>query len=490
MKLNHKIILAILLVALGASSCKKGWLDVTSSSEIRAEEQFSSEAGFKDALIGVYIGMTDRQLYASQLTWGALDLISHQYQAYSLEGAIYYQFQNHNYRGVRSTPQVDAIWNKTYNVIANINNALSYIDKNKDVLHAVSHSIIKGELLGLRAYLHFDLMRLYGYGNIANRADLTGKLAIPYVKEFNKNATPQLSYPETFALLLNDINAASQLLKEDPIFNNPKKPATYYAEVNRDGFFNQREQRMNYYAVNGLKARVLQWMGGTQNLANAAIAAEEVIQYSGKNFAVSTSAASDPRLYVEHLFNLNVIGLIDIVNGFLNGTDVADANALLIAPATAQTLYETSNPNIGLVDIRYNTLLASENRGMVSIKLRQVAEYHPTKNIIPLMKLPEMYYIAAENYINTNLSKAIDYLNTVRTARGIIQAIPANATLTQVKEELTKEYRKEYVSEGQLFYYYKRLGFATMPNYSVPATDAIYMLPYPQAEFEFGQRVQ
>lgn len=106
------------------------------------------------------------------------------------------------------------------------------------------------------------------------------------------------------------------------------------------------------------------------------------------------------------------------------------------------------------------------------------------------MKLPEMYYIAAENYINTNLSKAIDYLNTVRTARGIIQNIPAAATDTQVKDELTKEYRKEYISEGQLFYYYKRLGFATIPGYSVAATDNIYMLPYPQAEFEFGQRVQ
>ncbi|MNQ82244.1 SusD family protein [compost metagenome] len=184
------------------------------------------------------------------------------------------------------------------------------------------------------------------------------------------------------------------------------------------------------------------------------------------------------------------MGLVDFVNIYLDGNNVENKNALLIAPATAQTLYETSNPNIGLVDIRYNTLLVSESRGMVSIKLRQVGNDHPTKNIVPLMKLPEMYYIASENYINTNLSKAIDYLNTVRTARGIIQAIPANATLTQVKEELTKEYRKEYISEGQLFYYYKRLGFATIPGYSVAATDNIYMLPYPQAEFEFGQRVQ
>jgi hypothetical protein len=489
MKLKNKFIITILVVTLGASSCKKGWLDVTSSAEIRAEDQFTTEAGFKDALMGVYIGMTDRSLYGSQLSWGALDLISHQYQApQSL--AQYYQFHNHEYRGVLATPQVDAIWNKTYTVIANANNALAYIDKNKGVLNPVSYSIIKGELLGLRAYLHFDLLRLYGYGDLAGRTDLNGKLAIPYVTAFSKSVTPQKSYTETFALLLNDLDEATQLLKEDPIYNNPKKPASYYATVNRDGFFNKRVQRMNYYAVTGLKARTMLWIGGEQNKAAAALAAEEVIQYGTARLAVSTSAATDPRLYPEHLFNLNVMGLSDLVNRFLDGNDVANSNALLIAPASAQALYETTNPNIGLVDIRYNTLLSNESRGMVSIKLRQVSTSQLNINIVPLMKLPEMYYIAAENYIQTNLSKAIDYLNVVRRGRGIIQDIPANATAVQVTEELTKEYRKEYISEGQLFYYYKRLGFAAIPNYSATADDKIYVLPYPQAEIEFGQRVQ
>ncbi|SFH12341.1 RagB/SusD family nutrient uptake outer membrane protein [Pedobacter insulae] len=488
MKLNNKIIFTILLVALFATSCKKGWLDVTSSSEIRAEDQFTSESGFKDALIGVYIGMTDRSLYASQLTWGAMDLISHQYQAYPAS-AGYFQFQNHNYRSTEATPQVDAIWNKTYNVIADINNALGHIDKNKSALNPISYSIIKGELLGLRAFLHFDLMRIYGHGNISGRTDLSGKLAIPYVMVFDKVTTPQLSYNETFALLLKDVETASQLLKEDPIYNNPRKPSTYYAEVNRDGFFNNREQRMNYYALKGLKGRVLQWMGGTQNLAEAALSAEEVIQYSDANLATSTAAATDPRLYSEHLFNLNVMGLEDIINRYLNANDATNNDALLILPQTAQTLYETSNPNIGLVDIRYNTLLASGNRGLVSIKLKQVSA-QPHLNIVPLMKLPEMYYIAAENYIKTNLPKAIAYLNIVRKSRGIIQDIAANSTQLQLTEELTKEYRKEYISEGQLFFYYKRLGFTTIPNYTGVVNDNIYVLPYPQAEIEFGQRRQ
>lgn len=490
MKFKNIFIVTILLATSVISSCKKGWLDANSSSEISAEDQFKSEAGFKDALIGVYIGMTDQSLYGSQLTWGALDLIAHQYEPQSnFTTTRYYQFQNHNYRDVTSTSQVDAIWNKSYNTIANINTALSYIDQNKSVLNSISYSIIKGELLGLRAYLHFDLMRLYGYGNISGRTDVTGKLAIPYVREFTKNVTPQLSYNETFALLLGDLQAASELLKEDPIYNNPKKPSSYYVNANRDGFFNKREQRMNYYAVQGLKARVLQWMGGAQNAAAAATAAEEVIQYSGTQLAVSTSAASDPRLYPEHLFNLNVIGLDLVTNVYFNGNDINNNNAFLIAPQRAQTLYETANPNIGLVDIRYNTLLANESRGMVSVKVRQASTL-ANPNVLPLMKLPEMYYIAAENYIQTNLPKAISYLNLVRKSRGIIQDIPATTTAAQLTDELTKEYRKEYITEGQLFYYYKRLGLTTIPNYTGTVNDKIYVLPYPDAEIEFGQRVQ
>ena len=175
----------VLLVVLTASSCKKGWLDVTSGSEVRSEEQFKSESGFKDALIGTYIGMTDPALYSRDVTYNIVDILSQQYGAISSQGQ-FVDFQTYNYTSIRSVPRIDVIWNKTYNVIANVNNALINIDKNKSALSPISYSIIKGELLGLRAFLHFDLMRMYGYGNIANRSDLSGKLAIPYVLDFNK----------------------------------------------------------------------------------------------------------------------------------------------------------------------------------------------------------------------------------------------------------------------------------------------------------------
>jgi len=107
---------------------------------------------------------------------------------------------------------------------------------------------------------------------------------------------------------------------------------------------------------------------------------------------------------------------------------------------------------------------------------------------MPLIKLPEMYYIAAEHYWATeDLEQAIGYLNTVRSSRGILDPIPLDSDSETVWEELKKEYRKEFISEGQLFYFYKRIGATAIPGLSesVELYDDIYVLPYSDCELQF-----
>lgn len=487
-----KNITFMLIVALSASSCKKGWLDVTSGTEIKSDDQFASEGGFRDALMGAYIGMTDPSLYSKDMNWGLVDILSHQYRPLS-GSAQYAEVYAYNYQAIKAAARIDPMWFKSYNVIANVNNALANIDKNKAVLDPINYSIIKGELLGLRAFLHFDLMRVYGYGNIANRPEVAAKPAIPYIREFKKEITPQLSYNQTFELLNKDINDALLLLKEDPIFNNPKKPASYYANVNRDGFYNKREQRLNYYAVKALQARALAWQGGNVNMLNSALAAEEVIKDGPAKLTISPAVvAADPTLYPEHIFNLSVTGFLDIINPYLKADNAAMDNSLYLTNNYAQTVFETDNANIGLSDFRYNTLLSQESLGMVSIKFFQKLQVSLSRNIMPVMKLPEMYYIAAEYYSTTNTGKAIEYLNKIRSNRGIVDDIPTTANAAEIKTELDKEYQKEFIMEGQSFFYYKRLGKTSFPGLAAGtiADDKIYLLPYPATEIEFGNRVQ
>ena len=60
---------------------------------------------------------------------------------------------------------IENIWAKAYSVIANANEALTNMEGQESSLNEVYYHVIKGELLAIRAYMHFDLLRLYGYGD-------------------------------------------------------------------------------------------------------------------------------------------------------------------------------------------------------------------------------------------------------------------------------------------------------------------------------------
>ena len=93
-----------------------------------------------------------------------------------------------------------------------------------------------------------------------------------------------------------------------------------------------------------------------------------------------------------------------------------------------------------------------------------------------------MYLIAAE------ASGDIRYLETLRANRGYAtDPLPAGANL---QDEITKEYQKEFIAEGQLFYYYKRPNMAILPITSPSMNRTTYVLPVPDNELEFGNFTQ
>jgi hypothetical protein len=79
-------------------------------------------------------------------------------------------------------------------------------------------------------------------------------------------------------------------------------------------------------------------------------------------------------------------------------------------------------------------------------------------------------------------------LEEVRASRSVI--IPLTAvTAEEFKAELLKEYKKEFLSEGVMFFYYKRTGMEQIPQYTKEMGDAQYVLPFPDIEIANG-RVQ
>lgn len=98
-----------------------------------------------------------------------------------------------------------------------------------------------------------------------------------------------------------------------------------------------------------------------------------------------------------------------------------------------------------------------------------------------------MYYIIAENYIAEGQNgEALDVLDEVRNHRGVTTTFNDDAV---AEDELMKEYYREFLSEGQMFYYLKHKKLTPMlwPDFNLSAEDLIY--PYPQSELDYG-RVQ
>lgn len=471
----------------GISSCKK-FLDVTASNQIKSEDLLSSEVGFKDALMGVYIGMGQNNNYGAMQTYVGTDVLAQQYRPVN-NFSIYFQLQSYNYMHLGARKYIDKFWD-LYKTIAGINNALSQMDKQQNVFNPINFKVIKGELLALRAYLHFDLLRLFGHENYQGRPELASFPAVPYVTAYNKGITPQKTYTETFALLLKDIQEATVLLQEDPVYPNPSRPANYYTNVNVDGFYNNRNSRMNYYAAKALEARIYTWMGGA-NLQKAAQAARDVIDHSFASLISPANSTNADRIFAaEHVFHLEVYNLPLWATVLASGA-AGDYNALFVDETAFNTVYELNDPQVGAVDKRQIIQFIQDGNGRTPVKLMAAPGQRANK-FVPLVRVSEMYYIEAEYELANNRVKAIQLLNEVRRSRGILKDIPESATAEQVKQELTKEYQKDFSAEGQLFFYYKRNGFDTfrgLPS-TIKGDDKLYMLPYPQNELELGNRVQ
>ena len=140
------------------------WFDVTSGSEIREKDHYSTLAGFQQSLIGCYISMTDNALYGKELSWYAIEILGHQLILWLPIQVIVEKcknMKNSNYDHTQIFSDIENIWAKAYSVIANANEALTNMEGQESSLNEVYYHVIKGELLAIRAYIHFLICCAY-----------------------------------------------------------------------------------------------------------------------------------------------------------------------------------------------------------------------------------------------------------------------------------------------------------------------------------------
>jgi starch-binding outer membrane protein, SusD/RagB family len=110
--------------------------------------------------------------------------------------------------------------------------------------------------------------------------------------------------------------------------------------------------------------------------------------------------------------------------------------------------------------------------------------YATNANVLPMIRMTEMYYIAAEcATASLDSAKATELLDSVRVHRNIPKYTLAALRTDSLNTEIRKEYQKEFLGEGQVFYFYKRknLPFTALPFTKVPVVpNASYVFIKPE----------
>lgn len=473
---NIKYTVMLLLVTMSLGSCKK-YLLVNPKTEMSRDILFSNESGFKDALTGVYIQMKEEKSYGKAMTMTTLESLvsSWDVTANSTEQRL----GLFNYTDAGAEIALSDIFGQEYKIIASINAILEQIDAKRDIFSPGMYEMIKGECLALRAYCHFDLLRLFGP---VPTAPTVGN-QLPYVQTLSTNANPAVSYDVYKTLLLKDLADAEALEKDvDPFTKNSILDFKNGVFKTDNDFVNYRYTRMNYYAVKALQARAYLWFNDPQNAYACARLVIDAKDTNGNpKFRLGIAAdmvAKDYVLTCEHIFGLYDFKLFTRYNTiFATG---------LLKKGNAETTIKTQLYGNTGTDIReanlWELFTISASKSYICKKYQSVetpANMTVDFKQIPMLRVSEMYLIAIET---APAAEAQTLWNTFRSARNLTTTVMATDPV-QRQPDLIKEYRKEFYAEGQSFFAYKRINAPKASVLFVPTAATVnYLFPMPKTE--------
>lgn len=487
MKIMSKIkSLLLALICFSMLSCES-WLQVKSEDRIMEDNLYNNPEGFITALNGIYIDLMNPSLYGQALIQ-PFDIMAQCYNCRQDE---------HMYRGLatydpgaRQSTASGGIWQRAYFLLANINTLLEHCESDRAVLNDQYYHVIKGEALALRAMLHFELFRIYG-PIYATDKDVD---CIPYVTSSETVIRPILKASEVVEKILNDLSEAEKTLEGyDPVIT--EGPLFSEEEAGASNAMRYRQIRLNYYAVLGLTARAALYFGDKELAFEKAAkvikdAHEDNNWFPFVTQEQATTSKLEDRVYMsEILFGMyNLQRTQRFFEGSF-GANLKETSVLRVDKDIQDEVYE-QNENDYRWAYWFRDMTDPDNkvtRHFIKYMGEEKAGVESSPDyfyMIPLIRLSEMYLIAAE--CCPDPVKAREYLNTMRGSRNIAN-IPENADLETYIE---KEYRKEFIGEGQLFWYYKRLQKEELPSGTVlgekiPMEKSFYLFSLPQSEMDF-----
>lgn len=458
------------------TSCED-WFDVSSEIDAKEDDLYKTESGFFDALVGVYARMAGGSLYGNQLTISTMDLLAYSYTLRDGAPEEYSSFVNFDYKTPKAEEVIAGIWKDIYNAIANDNKLLERLENaDRGIFEEDNYNLIKGEALALRAYLHFDLLRMFGPSKALDK----GEKCIPYVTTFGQNTTSYSTFEQVIEKTLADINTAIPLFEKDPVWTPMETPANVYLL--------NRKVRMNAFAVRALKARVMLYAGKTDTEIYDVVSELTDTLRTNINYPRLTNSPQDidkdKIISGELLFGLYVDQLAKVASAYFPSKTTD--KELGSTKEKLDAIFETDKYDMS--DVRYDLLFVTEDGVPRMRKFRQEqTDNQRSKNQMPMLRLSELYYIAAETA--PDVETALLHINAIRTARSLL-GVELNSK-EEIRNYLDAEYRREMLAEGQIFYRYKYRNLENIPDCEIKIADKlpeVYIFPLPQQEQEWGQK--
>lgn len=505
------------LLSVGATSCTS-WLEVDMEDSILENTLFASNEGYLTALNGVYLGMND--IYSNTMTSGVLDVMAQYYNVTENDDHTYKIYSGYKYEEESFENMSGNLWNKTYALIANVNVILEHCDGDDVNILSQYYPLVKGEALALRAMFHFDMLRLYG--PIYN-SGTASTITIPYQESSSKDIQPLLPASEVLDRVMRDLTAAANLLKEcDPVLTKGVENATPSDDGLDSYDWAYRQLRLNYYAVKALQARVLLWKGDKDGAYQVArneiidkITSEELTVFPWATREAFTAEGKPDRLFSSEIFFAlyNTGRYTSVYSRLFSKSLPLDSRLTFYGNAVAGDskvafFYDDDNDwrksMWGVVtsegDDKPSTGEGEEggeeegDKGKSSLYLTKYEDFDEEvkldgsetyRYMISLIRLSEVYLIAAECVADKNKPEALGYVNEVRFHRDCIKL----GEETDVTDAITREFAREMIGEGQLFFYYKRRGMERMISGTKSSGDyemvlSNYVWPLPKVEID------
>lgn len=468
-------------LALTTTTSCEDFLDVRPKGEKVENDQFETASGYEDAIYGVYGYIGDQSLYGMDMLWAVPEVLAQNFKGSSTEMGDLAKYKYEDNSALES--RFSKIWTRAYTAIGYANNILQNLD-GKSTAELPLYNLYRGEMLGVRAMLHFDLLRFFAPTDQSKRG-------IPYVKTFNFSVKPFSTVGECLNFIIADLTEAESLIAGEEVIVYPRNNEQY------ENFNNWRETHMNVYAIKALLARVYWYKG---DMAKAAEYAEAVIN-SNRFPLVEPTQVQDHIAGVlsneETIFGIYSQEYLSFCSDYLyNYTSFKSycvyAN-ISDKESYPQAWSEVYNKDVSSTsqDFRKNYF---RNANSI-VKCLKLVDYPTIENnnvstrpeLIPgisLINVSEMYLIAADALLESNYSKALSYFNAETTSRGLTPL----TTETLTADRIYNEYHKEMFGEGQHWFNMKRLNKDIISNAesrTIPANESIYVLPIPQEEFEY-----